>query len=131
MIHGGYYTDQVLNTKFLGVDLAIGSHWTSYILAAIVGVTMLLIQFVGMYKPKYQREKQRNNKQQDNQAKNTGRIMIIVSLVMVIMMVVFSYRDNAMAMYWIFGNIFSLFQVCLYKYIEYRKHLKKEDKELI
>lgn len=131
LIHGGYYTDQVLNTKFLGVDLAIGSHWTSYILAAIVGVTMLLIQFVGMYKPKYQREKQRKNQQQDKQAKNSGRMMMIVSLVMVIMMVVFSYRDNAMAMYWIFGNIFSLFQVCLYKYIDYRKHLKKEDKELI
>lgn len=129
VIEGGYYSSSVIKTDFLGLDLLIGGHWTSYIAAAIVGVTMLLLQLIGTYKPKYLR-KSLNPKDQQQQ-KKVGKTMLIFSVVMIGMMVFMAFRDNGIALYWIFGNLFSLFQVVLYKYLDYRKFKKTENKELI
>lgn len=49
--------------------------------------------------------------------------MKIISFVMIAMMVIFSINNNAIAFYWIIGNLFSLFQTLFYKK---RLNIKKQ-----
>ncbi|MGI6782394.1 MAG: YidC/Oxa1 family membrane protein insertase [Acholeplasmataceae bacterium] len=124
----GYWADKITNTKFLGIELSIGNHWTSYILAALVGATMILLQWLSQRKPKHLKKTVEHKK--DEQAAQTAKTMKIVSYVMVAMMVIFSFQSNALALYWIVGNLFSLGQTLIHKEISRRQYEKKQEETL-
>ena len=128
LVPGGYWAAKITNTKFLGIELSIGSHWTSYILAGLVGVTMILLQWITTRKPKHLKNTAQHKK--DEQAAQTERTMKIVSYIMVVMMVIFAFRSNALALYWIVGNLFSLGQSLLQKQINKKQFEKKQDETL-
>lgn len=128
LVPGGYWAAKISNTKFLGIELSIGSHWTSYILAGLVGATMILLTWVSQRKPKHL--KNTTQHKQDDQAQQTAKTMKIVSYVMIVMMVIFAFRSNALALYWIVGNLFSLGQSLIHKEISKRQHEKKQEDTL-
>jgi YidC/Oxa1 family membrane protein insertase len=129
LVPGGYWAEKISNTRFLGVDLSIGSHWaSSYILAALVGITMLLLQWISQRKPAHLKKTTEHKK--DDQAAQTARTMKIVSYIMVIMMVFFAFRSNALALYWVIGNLFSLGQTLIHRQLAKKRYEKKQEETL-
>lgn len=127
---GGMYTEGVINTNFLGINLANGNDGIiGMILAGIVGGTMFLLQQISMKKPAYAKNTGRQNL--NPQAQQTEKTMKYVSYFMVIMMAFASYGSNALALYWIFGNIYSLGQTLVNRKLNEKKHEKLRQKQIL
>lgn len=127
-IPGGMYAEQVSNTMFFGIDLAnTNDGITAIVLAAIVGATMFGLQRLAMTKPSYAK----NVVNPNPQAQQSQQTMKYVSYFMVIMMMFISYQSNALAIYWIFGNLYSLTQTVINRKLSEKKHLKLKEKELL
>ncbi len=130
---GGMYAEQVSNTKFLGIDLASGGadgfNIISLILAVVVGGTMFLLQRIAQKKPSYAKNTGSQNK--NPQAEQTQKTMRFVSYFMVLMMAVFAYQSNALALYWVFGNAYSIGQTVFNHRRNEKKHQKLVEKELL
>jgi YidC/Oxa1 family membrane protein insertase len=128
-LEGGMYADQVLNTKFLGIDLANTNDGViGIILAGIVGLTMFAIQTLAMKKPEY--VKNTGTQNLSPQAQQSQKTMKYVSYFMIIMMMTLSYQSNALAVYWVFGNLYSLVQTLVNRNLSAKKHEKMKEKEL-
>jgi len=129
-LEGGMYSDSVSNTMFLGINLAnTNDGITALALAIIVGATMFLLQKISMKKPSYAKNTHKHNA--DPKAQQTEKTMKFVSYFMVIMMMFISYQSNALALYWIFGNIYSLSQTLFNRRLNEKKHAKLEEKQLL
>lgn len=127
-IPGGMYSEQVSNTMFFGIDLAnTNDGITAIVLAAIVGATMFGLQKLAMSKPSYAKTVVNPNPQ----AQQSQQTMKYVSYFMVIMMMFISYQSNALAIYWIFGNLYSLTQTIINRRLSEKKHAKLKEKELL
>jgi len=131
-LEGGMYTEQVSNTNFLGIDLALGSQGifsVSALLAVIVGGTMFLLQKISQKKPSYAKNTGAQNK--NSQQAQTQQTMKMVSYFMVLMMASFAYSSNAMALYWIIGNAYSIGQTLINRRLNEKKHEQLKQKELL
>lgn len=132
-LEGGMYVDKVANTNFLGINLASGGadgfNIVSLLLAVFVGGTMFLLQKISQKKPSYAKNTGSQNK--NPQAEQTQKTMKFVMYFMVIMMAVFAYQSNALALYWVFGNIYSLGQTLYNRHRNEIKHEKLKQKELL
>ncbi len=129
-IEGGMYADSVSNTNFFGINLANGNDGIiGMVLAGIVGGTMFLLQRISMKKPAYAKNTGRQNL--TPQAQQTEQTMKYVSYFMVVMMAFASYSSNALALYWIFGNIYSLGQTLVNRKINEKKHEALKQKQLL
>jgi len=129
---GGMYADKVANTRFLGIELAAGSQGllsASGILALIVGATMFALQKISQKKPSYAKNTGTQNK--TAQSAQTEQTMKMVSYFMVIMMATFAYSNNALALYWVIGNIYSIGQTLVNRKLNERKHEQLKEKELL
>jgi YidC/Oxa1 family membrane protein insertase len=127
-IPGGMYSEQVSNTMFFGINLAnTNDGITAIILAGIVGATMFTLQRLAMKKPSYAK----NVVSPNPQAQQSQQTMKYVSYFMVIMMMFISYQSNALAIYWIFGNVYSLTQTIINRKLSEKKHAKLKEKELL
>ncbi len=132
-LEGGMYVESVSNTRFLGIDLASGGvdgfNIISLILAGIVGGSMFLLQKISQRKPSYAKSTGTQNK--NPQAEQTQKTMKFVMYFMVIMMAVFAYQSNALALYWVFGNAYSIGQTLFNRHLNEKKHAKLKEKELL
>jgi YidC/Oxa1 family membrane protein insertase len=129
-LEGGMYASNVSNTMFLGIDLAKGSEpIASGILAGIVGVTMYFLQKISMKKPSYVKNTAKHNP--NPQAMQTEKTMKFVSYFMIIIMVFASFSSNALALYWIFGNLYSLGQTLVNRRLNEKKHENLSQKQLM
>ena len=107
-----------LKTKFLGIDLSKGitniadlgkiSNWVYVILPVLVGVTMIACQLVSQMKPKYAKKVYPN--QNNPQADQTQKMMKFMMIFMTLMMVLMSFRSGTLALYWVVGNLYTIFQ---------------------
>jgi YidC/Oxa1 family membrane protein insertase len=108
---------QISDSSFLGINDClsrgvIGSEWSAssivgIILALIVGGTMFLLNLISQRQPKYIKKKPNQQKGQ------MGLTMKIMNYVMIAMMVYFSLTNNAIALYWVVGNIYSIIQTLI------------------
>ncbi len=129
-IEGGMYAAGVANTNFLGIDLANQRDGIiGMVLAGIVGGTMFLLQKISMKKPDYVKKTASHNP--NPQAAQTEKTMKFVSYFMVIMMAFASFQSNALALYWIFGNIYSLGQTLVNRKLNEKKHEALQQKQLM
>ncbi|MBE0700421.1 MAG: membrane protein insertase YidC [Acholeplasmataceae bacterium] len=127
---GGMYAEQVSQTQFLGINLSrTNDGLIAMVLAGIVGVTMFILQYISMKKPSYVKNTQKHNP--NPKAQQTEKTMKFVSYFMVIMMMFVSYQSNALALYWIFGNIYSLGQTIVNRRLNEKKHEKLQNKQLV
>lgn len=114
LTQGGLY----VNDKF---------NWVTLILAILVGVSMFAVQKVSALKPKYLKDKN-DTEIKTEQQKSQERTMKIVSIIMLLMMVAFSFTQNAIAFYWIIGNLYTIAQVFIQRAINKKIYLKKQHK---
>lgn len=129
-LEGGMYTEGVSNTMFLGINLANGNDGIiGMILSGIVAGTMYLLTKISMKKPAYAKNTGRQNL--SAQAQQTEKTMKYVNYFMVIMMAVASYSSNALALYWVFGNIYSLGQTLFNRKLNEKKHEALKQKQLL
>src|SRR3989339_136716 len=129
-ITGGMYTENVANTNFLGINLANTQDGIiGIVLAGLVGATMFILQQISMKKPAYTKNTSKHNP--NPQAAQTEKTMKFVSYFMVIMMAFASYQSNALALYWIFGNIYSLGQTLVNRKLNEKKHEHLMQKQLM
>lgn len=129
-LEGGMYADSVSNTNFLGINLANGNDGLiGMTLAGIVGATMFLLQKISMKKPSY--AKNTGTQNPSAQAAQTEKTMKFVSYFMVIIMVFAAYSSNALALYWVFGNMYSLGQTLVNRRLNEKKHERLKQKQLM
>ena len=96
--------------------------WTSFsesdwILAILVGVTMLVSQWYSMKKPEHLENKKYKNAQQQQQEKT----MKIFMYMMTFMMVSVSLSSAGIAYYWVIGNIYQIFQSFISRKLQAKK----------
>jgi YidC/Oxa1 family membrane protein insertase len=129
-LQGGMYAEGVSNTNFFGINLANTQDGIiGMVLAGIVGGTMFLLQKISMKKPSYAKNTAKHNP--NPQAEQTEKTMKFVSYFMVIMMAFASYQSNALALYWVFGNIYSLGQTLVNRKLNEKKHETLKKKQLM
>jgi len=82
-----------------------------------------------MKKPSYAKNTVSHNP--NAQAAQTQKTMKYVSYFMVVMMAFASFQSNALAVYWIFGNIYSLGQTLVNRKLNEKKHEQLQQKQLM
>ncbi len=128
-VEGGMFVESIRNTSFLGINLANGNDGIiGMILAGIVGATMFLLQWISQKKPSYTKKTSTHNNPQAAQTEKTMKYMMYF---MIVMMVFASYQSNALALYWIFGNIYSLGQTMVNRKMAEKKHLRLQEKQIL
>lgn len=132
---GGVFTQQVSHTAIFGLDflnLASGG-WSepfTYVLAAIVGITMWLLQKISSKKPSY--AKNTGTQVKTEQQLQTERTMKMVSWVMIGMMVLTTMASvNALGFYWVIGNLYSLGQSMINRKLNEKKYEKARNAQSI
>lgn len=129
-LEGGMFVDSVANTMFLGVDLERGQDGiTGLVLATIVGVSMIAFQQIIMMKPSYVKNTGTHN--QSAKEEQTQKTMKYVSYFMAILMAVMAYNSNALAIYWIFGNAYSIVQTIINRRLSEKKYNITQQKKLM
>lgn len=128
-VQGGMFTESVVNTGFLGINLANGNDGiVGMILSGIVGVTMFILQLISQKKPAYQKKTSTHNNPQTAQTEKTMKYMMYF---MIVMMVFTSYQSNALALYWVFGNIYSIGQTMINRRLAEKKHERMKEKQIM
>ncbi len=113
-----------VNYKFLFTTFAMNygqasGHW---LLAILVGITMIGSQLLSTYMAKRVQRKKANFYTAKNQQSNKS--MLIMMIVMTVMMVVFAWNSSGIAFYWIIGNIYQIGQTFISKLQEEKKEEK-------
>ena len=94
--------------------------WVGIILAVLVGVTMWLLNFIAQKKPSYAKKNPNPQQQENTMAKQ----MKFMNWFMIAMMVMAALGNNGLALYWVFGNLYSLVQNLINRKINEKKYYK-------
>jgi YidC/Oxa1 family membrane protein insertase len=128
-IPGGIYAQNVNNSTILFglIDLSAGgfNDFMSYILAALVGASMWLLQHLSQKKPSY--AKNTGSQVKTAQAEQQAKTMQTVSRVMIAMMVLTTISSvNALGFYWVIGNMYSISQSFINRRLSEQKYEKSK-----
>lgn len=129
---GGIWTDKVSNMNFIGIDLTLngyGGDWRGIVLSIIVLGTNLLMTYIAMKKPNYQKQTHTHNTNPNTQ--NTQKSMQIMQYVMVAAMFFFALSSNSIALYWMIGNAFSIGQTLINRKISEKKYYEMKNADLV
>ncbi|MCB9498458.1 MAG: YidC/Oxa1 family membrane protein insertase [Bacillales bacterium] len=112
--------------SFLWTTFAIdyGQSTGDWILAVIVGLTMIASQELTIYMSKRADKKKRNFYNAKKQQSNVQ--MRIMMAVMTVMMVAFAWKSAGIAFYWVIGNTYQMFQTFISKKQEEKKANKQQ-----
>lgn len=94
--------------------------WVGIILAVLVGATMWLLNFIAQKKPAYAKKNPNPQQQENTMAKQ----MKFMNWFMIAMMVMAALGNNGLALYWVFGNLYSLVQNLINRKINEKKYYK-------
>ncbi|MDR2867531.1 MAG: YidC/Oxa1 family membrane protein insertase [Acholeplasmatales bacterium] len=133
-VAGGMFANTIKDTPGFGLSNFLSggtSSWTfsHLFLVIIMSITYIVLMLVGQKKPAYLKKTANHHKsvatKQPAKAGgpmggNMGKMMMWVMTAMMIFMA-FS-NNNALTFYWIVGNLYSLFQTMLMKYLNGRKY---------
>jgi YidC/Oxa1 family membrane protein insertase len=132
---GGTFSDRIADTKFFGIELMTGAGswtWPHLLMVGLMTLTQIGYLLFTQRKPKWQRPKMPQPKIKTPGTPNPKVMQIVMMVVMVGMFTVFSFNSiNTMSFYWIVGNIYSFGQINLQRFLEYKKHLKKEKEKAL
>lgn len=137
---GGTYAEQVNNQLFLGIDLKKAGNFAAlygepgdmagWILAIIVAATMFALNYLATKKPAYSKNTASHNPQ-NAQAEQTQKMMKYMQYFMVFMMFSISLQSNSLALYWVVGNVYSIGQNLINRYVNEKKYEKMKNKDLV
>lgn len=129
-IPGGQFSDNLSNTKFFSTDLYDSKIVAKLIFTALVGVTMFLLQKISQKKPSYAKNLPKQNAKPEQA--QTEQTMKMVSYMMIIMMVFTAYAapGTSLSFYWIIGNIYSIGQTLLNRYLNEKRYKELQEQKL-
>lgn len=113
------FSDPELKNKLFAVALAI----------IFAGLT-LLSQKLASRPPKYVKEYQKN-RPQSAQAEQSQKTMKIMNYVMTIMFVIMALSSTSLALYWVIGAIYQLFQSFVGRKLNERNYYKAQKKSTV
>ena len=124
--------DNCLSLGIMGTEGAIAEKWSApfivgIVLAILVGGTMWLLNYFSQKKPSYQKNTHTHNA--SPQADQMASTMKFMNYFMIFMMVMAALSNNGLALYWVFGNIYSIIQGFINRYLNEKKYykMKKSD----
>jgi YidC/Oxa1 family membrane protein insertase len=126
--------ENCLNLGIMGAEGQVAapgsaSFIVGIVLAILVGGTMLLLNHFAQKKPSYAKNTHtHNNNQQADQMQSTMKIM---NFFMVFMMVFAALSNNGLALYWVFGNIYSIIQGFINRHLNEKKYYKMKKENTI
>lgn len=138
----GLWADKVSNMNFIGIDLASKGNyeylfngftdgdWKGWLLAIIVAGTNVILNFLSTRKPSYQKDTHKHGTA-GQQADQSAKMMKYMQVFMVIMMFFISLQSNALALYWIVGNTYSIGQNLINRKINEKKYYKMKNQDLV
>jgi YidC/Oxa1 family membrane protein insertase len=132
-IVGGMFANSINDSKAFGVENFLSSGTSSWsfshiFLVVIMAITYIALMLVGQMKPAYLKKTASHHKsvatkqpaKPGGMGGGMGKMMVWVMTVVMIFMA-FS-NNNALTFYWIVGNLYSLFQTSLMRYLNARKY---------
>ena len=142
LVPGGMFVDTIRDSRAFGIDNFFTSgagqwNFSHLFVVIIMAITYIALMLIGQKKPAYTKKTQQHHKPvapQQNTKSNPlgagmGKMMIWVMTVVMIVMA-FS-NNNALTFYWIIGNLYSLGQTILMKYLNSRKYRLQQLKETL
>ena len=126
--------ENCLNLGIMGTEGAIAEKGSApfivgIILAIIVGGTMWLLNYFSQKKPSYQKNTYTHNA--SGQADQMASTMKIMNYFMIFMMVMAALSNNGLALYWVFGNIYSIIQGFINRYLNEKKYYKMKQSDSV
>ncbi len=140
-LEGGIWAHKVANNNFLGVDLTKAGNlrffmsgetgdWKGWLLAFIVAGTNILLNYLALKKPSYQKQTASHGYQTD-EAIQSQKMMKYMQIFMIVMMFGISLNSNSLALYWVVGNTYSIGQNLVNRKISEKKFHKMQNKDLV
>ncbi len=136
----GLWADKVSNMKFLTIDLSSkgnfglilgkGGDWKGWVLAILVAATNIILNYIAMKKPSYQKQTYKHSGQAP-EAEQSQKIMKYMQYFMIIMMFSLSLNSNSLALYWVVGNTYSIGQTSVNRILNEKKYYKMKNKDLV
>lgn len=108
----------------LSAGLWSAPFFVGIILSILVGGTMWLLNYLAQRKPRYQKNTYTHNNNGNQQQNQMGSTMKIMNYFMILMMVLASLSNNGLALYWVIGNVYSIGQNFLNRYLNEKKYYK-------
>ena len=126
--------ENCLNLGIMGTEGSIAEKWSApfivgIILAILVGGTMWLLNYFSQKKPSYQKNTYTHNA--SGQADQMASTMKIMNYFMIFMMVMAALSNNGLALYWVFGNIYSIIQGFINRYLNEKKYYKMKQSDSV
>lgn len=136
----GIWAHKVANMNFLGINLSAkgnleaimgkGGDWRGWVLAIIVALTSGVLNWLAMKKPTYQK-KTHTHGSAGQPADQSQQMMKYMQIFMVIMMFGIALTSNALALYWVVGNVYSIGQNLVNRKISEKKYYSMRNKDLV
>ena len=126
--------ENCLNLGIMGTEGSIAEKWSApfivgIILAILVGGTMWLLNYFSQKKPSYQKNTYTHNA--SGQADQMANTMKFMNYFMIFMMVMAALSNNGLALYWVFGNIYSIIQGFINRYLNEKKYYKMKQSDSV
>ena len=123
-----------LNLGVMGTEGTVAETWSApfivgIVLAILVGGSMWLLNYFSQKKPSYQKNTHTHNASQ--QADQMAGTMKFMNYFMIFMMVTAALSNNGLALYWVFGNIYSIIQGFINRYLNEKKYYKMKQSDSI
>lgn len=113
-----------MNTSFFDAAMWYDKVFAAVVALAFGGLTILQ-QKLGQKPPKYQKQRPNDKAAQNSQQQKTMKTMMIVMNVMFVFM---SLSNTALAIYWLIGAIYQIFQSQVGRKLNERNYYKMQEK---
>ncbi|MBP3059456.1 membrane protein insertase YidC [Texas Phoenix palm phytoplasma] len=123
-----YTSKPFLNFIYLDEFSTNNSIYTKIFLSLFVGITMFVLNYVSFQKSDFLKKSNKILTAEQELNKNKQeKTMKLISYFMIILMTLASFKDSSLSVYWIVGNIYTLFQTIVNRKIMKKKYysLKK------
>ncbi|MDV3198356.1 MAG: YidC/Oxa1 family membrane protein insertase [Vigna little leaf phytoplasma] len=123
-----------LGCVYLGLDNNHQNHMLTKILLSIsVGITMFFLNKINLKKTTYKKQNTPIlNSEQNIKQIQQEKIMKIVNHIMIFFMALAAYKELTMALYWLIGNLYTIFQTLVNsKMMEKKYYLLKKNNNII
>lgn len=139
---GGIWTQKVSNKNFFGINLSLSGNfdflkdgftstgWHGVILAILVFGTNILLTYLSSRKPKYLKETHKHSPK-SKESEQQQKMMQMMPYIFAVMMFGIALSSNSLALYWIIGNLYSLFQTSINRIINEKKYSKEQNVDLV
>ncbi|MDO8168262.1 YidC/Oxa1 family membrane protein insertase [Candidatus Phytoplasma melaleucae] len=122
-IFNPFTTKPFLGFIYLKLDSNNNYFIYKLLLSGLVGITMFFLNKVNLKKPYYAKQNNFLTLEQKAKQKNQEQMMQVISYCMIFGMMFASFKDVTLSLYWIIGNLYTIFQTMINHKIMANKYI--------